>query len=224
VLRIGIVLTGCGPLDGTDAREAVLCALAARRRAMRLAWFAPPGPQEKVVDHATAVVVEGASPRDRVAEAARVAGGPVLPFEPLPVGDVAAILVPGGLGVLETFFRNVLVPDRAPELRDEYRATFRGLRDRGVPVGLVGTAHALLGPLFGETGFDPFAVPPGEVRADRRAGWAWTPGTMGAGSELERVLAGIDLLLDEIAAMSGGKDSPPERAAAREERPAGETG
>ncbi len=224
MLRIGIVLTGCGPLDGTDAREAVLCALAARQRAMRVAWFAPPGPQEKVVDHATAAMDEGAAPRDRLSEAARIAGGAVLPFDPLHAGDVGALLVPGGLGVLETFFRDVLVPDRAPTLREEHRATLEGLRGRGVPLGLVGTSHALLRPLFGEPAFDPFAVAPGEVRSDRAAGWAWTPGTMGAGAELERVLGGIDLLLDEIAAMSGGDASPPVRAAAREERSPGETG
>jgi len=208
VLRLGIVVTGCGPLDGTDPREAVLCALAARRRAMRVAWLVPPGFQEKVVDHASATTMEGAAPRERLAEAARLVGGPVLPFDRLHLGDLGALLVPGGLGVLETFFRDVLVPGRAPTVREEHREVFAALREARLPVGLVGTAHALLAPLLGGEAFDPFAVPAGEMRSDREAGWAWTPGTMAAGEELEKVLAGIELVLDELAVMAGGGASP----------------
>ncbi len=224
MLRIGIVLTGCGSLDGTDAREAVLCALAARRRAMKVAWFAPPGAQARVVDHATAATVEEASPRERLSEAARLAGGAVLPFDSLHAGDVGALLVPGGVGVLDTFFRDVLVPGRAPELRAEHLQIFSALLARGVPLGLVGTAHALIGPLFGGGSFDPFAVPAGEVRSARAAGWAWTPGTMGAGGDLERASGGIERLLEEIAAMAGDGGSPRKRSAVPPGRPEGETG
>lgn len=51
--KVGVVLSGCGFLDGTEISEAVLTLLALDRHDLEAVCMAPSGPQAHVVDHMT---------------------------------------------------------------------------------------------------------------------------------------------------------------------------
>jgi enhancing lycopene biosynthesis protein 2 len=112
VLRVGILLAGCGAHDGSDIHETVLAALALERALMRIVYLAPERAQSDVVDHAAGAVDDAAATRHLLVESARLARGRVEPLGAESVSDLAAIVVPGGLGVLKNLFVDVLVPGR----------------------------------------------------------------------------------------------------------------
>jgi enhancing lycopene biosynthesis protein 2 len=69
--RVGVVLSGCGPGDGSEVREAVLTLLSIERGGAEAICMAPDSPQPHPIDHRSGAR-EGA-PRSAMAEAARIA-------------------------------------------------------------------------------------------------------------------------------------------------------
>ena len=74
--RIGVILSGCGYLDGSEINEAVLTLLHLDEAGCEVTVFAPRKAQAHVVDHVSGEEVPGAE-RDVFAEAARIARGKV---------------------------------------------------------------------------------------------------------------------------------------------------
>jgi enhancing lycopene biosynthesis protein 2 len=72
--RVGVVLAGCGFLDGAEIQEAVCTLLALDRRKAKLVAMAPSVDQMHVVDHLKSAPVEGAR-RSVLAESARIVRG-----------------------------------------------------------------------------------------------------------------------------------------------------
>src|SRR5436305_2795666 len=95
--RVGVVLSGCGAQDGSEIREAVLTLLSIERGGAEALWLAPDLSQQRVVDHRTGTV-EGAA-RGVLAEAARIARGPVRELASATLEDMDALVFPGGDGV-----------------------------------------------------------------------------------------------------------------------------
>jgi enhancing lycopene biosynthesis protein 2 len=200
VHRVGVLLAGCGAYDGSDIHETVLAALALERARLRAVCLAMPAPQASVVDHTTGEADPGAGERSMLVESARLARGRVDELDPVSASDLAAIIVPGGLGVLRNLFEDVLVAGRSPRLRGPVADVLRGLRGRGAPVGAIGLGHAVLDALGEPLGVDPFAADPSRawLDPDRRIGWA--PGFLVARS-LDEAARGIDDLVGGIGAM-----------------------
>ena len=95
--RIGVVLAGCGFLDGSEIHEAVLTLYHLDRCGVDTECFAPDRDQLHVVNHATG------DPTDEVrnvrVEAARVARGPVADLADARASALDAVVIPGGFGV-----------------------------------------------------------------------------------------------------------------------------
>ena len=72
--RVGVVLAGCGYLDGAEIQEAVCTLLALDKRKAALVAMAPDVDQMHVVDHVRSAPVDGAR-RNVLTEAARVGRG-----------------------------------------------------------------------------------------------------------------------------------------------------
>lgn len=189
--RIGILLAGCGAHDGSDIHETVLVATALERLLVRVVFFAPGGPQADVVDHASGTTDEAAAPREALVEAARLARGVVAPWTTLAASDLAAVIVPGGLGTVKTFFEGALDPQRPATLRADVAEPLAALRARGGVVGAIGLAHVLFGALGEAFVADPFAVRAGEAVADPDRRLAWAPGFLSARG-LDEAARGID--------------------------------
>src|SRR5262245_2931563 len=97
--RVGVLLSGCGRLDGSDVAEAMLTLLVIER-AGALAICAAPDAEQAAVDHVTGERVDGA--RNAWAEAARIAGPMIRPLSTLDADAIDALIVPGGEGPIAT--------------------------------------------------------------------------------------------------------------------------
>lgn len=95
--KVGVVLSGCGFLDGAEVSEAVLTLLALDAHGFEAVCMAPSGPQAHVVDHLTGEEEPGAS-RDVMREAARIARGKIQDLAEVDGDELAAIVMPGGFG------------------------------------------------------------------------------------------------------------------------------
>ncbi|GAB4153678.1 MAG: isoprenoid biosynthesis glyoxalase ElbB [Planctomycetota bacterium] len=96
-LRVGVLLSGCGYLDGSEIHEAVLTMLHLDRSGATIVCTAPRGPQALVVDHATGKPAEGQS-RGMLIEAARIARGRIKDLAEVRAGELDALICPGGFG------------------------------------------------------------------------------------------------------------------------------
>lgn len=96
MLKVGVVLSGCGYLDGSEIHEAVLTLLALDRAGASVTCLAPNVEQTSVVNHRTGKPDE--SVRNVLQEAARIARGKVQDVAQAKAGDFDALVLPGGFG------------------------------------------------------------------------------------------------------------------------------
>ncbi len=93
--NVAIVLSGCGHLDGTEIREAVLTLLECDRRGLKYEFFAPSKEIEEV-DHSSGG--ETGRLRNSLTEAARISRGRVKDIDQLKGEDFEGLIFPGGFG------------------------------------------------------------------------------------------------------------------------------
>src|SRR4051794_4607642 len=99
--RVGVLLSGCGRLDGSDVAETMLTLLVIERAGALAICVAPDVDQAGVVDHLSGESAAG--PRNARAEAARiVAGSQVVPLAGLNTNAIDALIMPGGQGPIAT--------------------------------------------------------------------------------------------------------------------------
>src|SRR6185503_16924331 len=94
MVKVGVVLSGCGFLDGSEIHESVLTLLALDRAGASAVCLAPDIPQASVVNHKTGKPAE--PPRNVLAESARIARGKVLDIAKAKANDFDALVLPGG--------------------------------------------------------------------------------------------------------------------------------
>src|SRR5262245_12021841 len=94
--KVGVILSGCGFLDGSEIHEAVLTLLCLDEVGATAVCMAPRGPQQTVVDHERSAV-HGES-RDILREAARIARGKIQDLARVSAKELDAVVLPGGYG------------------------------------------------------------------------------------------------------------------------------
>jgi enhancing lycopene biosynthesis protein 2 len=224
--RIGVVLSGAGWGDGSDAAEAMLAILCAERAGAKIICAAPDRDQRTVVDHLTGGIVDGPARNARV-EAARLSGGPVLPLAELRPEGLDALVVPGGGGSGTTLSdyadkHELCVVD--PDLAKLMRALLPAHK----PMGFVGLSALLaarvLGPVAGVRvtlgpkgtalakhaavmGADVRPATPADVISDEKARVHTTPGFLGEEPTLPVVAKAIDQLVRAVL-QSPGRPKP----------------
>lgn len=97
--RAAVLLSGCGVKDGTEIHEAVSALIALEQGGFSCVFVAPDVPQARSHNHQTGAQE---SPRSVLAEAARIARGPVIPLESVDMADFDVLVIPGGLGAATT--------------------------------------------------------------------------------------------------------------------------
>lgn len=98
MLRIGLLLTGNGALDGSDPLQAVAWRIAIAQRDHLALALAPDALQHDVVGPQGVV----AETRHALAESMRLASGVVARIGDVKATDLDALVVPGGLGAVKT--------------------------------------------------------------------------------------------------------------------------
>ncbi|MGB8930885.1 MAG: isoprenoid biosynthesis glyoxalase ElbB [Anaeromyxobacteraceae bacterium] len=166
--RVGVVLAGCGYLDGAEIQEAVCALLALDRRKAKLIAMAPDVEQLHVVDHVKGAPVEGAR-RNVLAEASRIVRGQITDIAGVGASDLDALVFPGGFGAAKNLC-TFAVEGKAMKVLPEVERLVRELRGAGKPMGFICIAPVIAAKVLGAEGV---TVTIGNDRATAEAIASW---------------------------------------------------
>lgn len=99
MLKIGVLLSGCGVFDGSEIHEAVLTLLALDRAGVEVICMAPDVEQYHVINHITQEVTD--EKRNVLIESARIARGNIKNLKDVRVTDIDGLIIPGGFGAVK---------------------------------------------------------------------------------------------------------------------------
>jgi enhancing lycopene biosynthesis protein 2 len=216
--RVGVVLSGCGFLDGAEIHEAVLTLLALDRAGAQIRAAAPNMPQLEVVDHLRGAPAD-APPRNVLLESARITRGEIVALEGLDPGALDAVIFPGGYGVAKNLTTYATAgTDLA--IRPEVEQLVRACADAGKPMGFICIAPVIAAKVLGPRrprltiGKDSEAAAALEalgavhvpcdvdqIVLDEQLKLVSTPAYM-LGPSIARVAQGIDRLVEKVLALA----------------------
>jgi Uncharacterized protein involved in an early stage of isoprenoid biosynthesis len=96
MVRVGVVLSGCGVYDGAEIHEATLTLLFLDRAGAEIICMAPNVDQMDVVNHIKGEAT--GEKRNVLVEASRIARGVIKDIKDVKAGDIDALVFPGGFG------------------------------------------------------------------------------------------------------------------------------
>lgn len=145
--RIGVLLAGCGVMDGSEIHEATLTLYFLDKMGAEAVCMAPNKDQLDVVNHISGSAVS--EKRNVLLESARIARGKVQNVKTVKADDIAAIIIPGGFGAAKnlcTFAKDG--PDCGAD--EDVSRLLKELHRQKKPIGALCIAPALIARLFGE--------------------------------------------------------------------------
>jgi enhancing lycopene biosynthesis protein 2 len=218
MMKIAVVLSGCGYLDGAEIREAVgvLWALSSHEN-IDVQCFAPDQPQHHVIDHLRKQEVPGET-RNVLTESARIARGKIKPLTECQPSDIAALIMPGGFGAAKNlcdFAFNGSKGTVLPLLKD----IVQEMHSAGKPIGAACIAPAILALSLQSTeltvgaasaesaeieklGHTHVVRKANEMLVDTRNRIVTTPAYMYDDAPLHEVFDGIKQMVDEVVRMA----------------------
>ena len=131
--KVGVVLSGCGFLDGAEIQEAALTLLALDRAGAQALALAPDVEQMHVIDHAHGKPSTGEK-RNVLAESARIVRGKIEDIARVYEKDFDALVFVGGFGAaknLSSFAVDGTQMRVNPEVERLIRETFRARKPMG---------------------------------------------------------------------------------------------
>ena len=144
--RIGVLLSGCGVMDGSEIHEATLALYFLDKRDAEIVCMAPNKDQFDVVNHIESGPVQ--EKRNVMVEAARIARGKIRDVKTVRAEEIDAIVIPGGFGAAKnlcTFAKdgpNCKVDENVARL-------LRELHQAKKPIAALCIAPAVIAKLFG---------------------------------------------------------------------------
>jgi enhancing lycopene biosynthesis protein 2 len=148
VVKIGVLLSGCGVYDGAEIHESVIVLLALDRMGAEAICMAPDTDQMHVINHLTGDVVPEAK-RNVLEESARIARGNIMDLAKAKGADVDAVIIPGGFGAAKNLC-DFAVAGANCQAHPEVVRFLKEVRDGAKPIGAVCIAPALIARIFGE--------------------------------------------------------------------------
>ena len=139
--RVGVVLSGCGFLDGTEIHESVLTLLALDKADAEIVCFSPDKPQADVINHFTKQLTS--ETRNVLTESARIARGDIQPLSQADAIQLDALIVPGGFGAAKNL-SNFATAGAACEIDADLTRLVQAMHQAKKPMGFICIAPALL--------------------------------------------------------------------------------
>ncbi len=146
--KIGVILSGCGVMDGSEIHESVLTLLAIDKAGATAVCMAPNIPQMEVVDHLTTETMK-TEKRNALVEAARIARGHIKDIARVSAADVDALVLPGGFGAAKNLCDFATAGEKC-KVNPEVAQLIQAVHKQGKPVGAICIAPAILASLFGK--------------------------------------------------------------------------
>ncbi len=149
---VGVVLSGCGYLDGAEIHESMMTLLALDRAGEEIRCFAPNIAQTGVVNHLTGTPAEGT--RNVLEESARIARGQISDIKEAKADDLKALVFPGGFGAAKNLCDFAMKGEDA-EVNPDVKRLVEEMQEQGKPMGFWCIAPALVAAVFKGTGVKP---------------------------------------------------------------------
>jgi len=145
--QVGVILSGCGFLDGAEIQESVLTLLALDRANVAVTCMAPDRDQMHVVDHVKGEPTDES--RNVLVEAARIARGNIVDIASVDTSTLDALVLPGGYGGAKNL-SNFAVEGAACTVEPQVTRVIRAVHDTGKPIVSLCITPAILAALFGK--------------------------------------------------------------------------
>jgi len=218
MVRVGVVLSGCGYQDGAEIHEAVLAGYFLEKEGAELAWCAPDVEQQGVINHLTGAASKGER-RNVLVESARIARGDIMAVDRLKVTAIDALVLPGGYGAAKNLCD---FASKGPQctVHPGVEALVRAVHAAHKPIGAICIAPALIARILGAEsptltigddkntakgleamGARHQAKGVDEIVVDRKLKLVSTPAYM-LGPRITDVARGIEALCREIISMA----------------------
>ncbi len=145
---VGVILSGCGFLDGAEIHESVLTLLALDQRGAKAVCCAPRG-EFDVVDHTTHK--PAGEKRSILRESARICRGDIRDVAAVKAGELDALLLPGGFGAAKNLC-NFASAGADCAVQPDVEKLVGDMLTARKPVGAICIAPALLARIAGKRG------------------------------------------------------------------------
>jgi len=211
-MKIGVILSGCGYLDGSETQEAILTLLALDQAGVAYDGIAPNRDQHHVVDH-----LNGESTmetRNCMIEATRIMRGNVIEFTDANLEHYDALIVPGGFGVAKQLC-DFAIKGKDYHVEDDILTFARDAYQMGKPIGFMCIAPMLMPFIYPEgvkmtigndadiaailqlKGAEHIACDVTDIVVDERYKTVSTPAYM-LGQNISDVYTGINKLVQQV--------------------------
>ncbi len=216
MIKVAVVLAGCGVYDGAEINEAVLTLLALEQNGASYQCMAPDIEQMHVINHITGEPSDG-EVRNVMVEAGRIARGNIIDLAEANVDDFDALIVPGGFGAAKNL-SDFAVAGANLKVQADFLGFAQAMHRAGKPIGLICIAPVMTAAIFGDgtqctigndadtaaainaMGAQHVECPVTEARIDTAKKLVTTPAYMLAGSVSE-AYAGIGECVKDVLAM-----------------------
>ena len=148
--KIGLVLSGCGVMDGSEIHESVLALLAIDRASAEAVCMAPNIKQLHVVNHLTSEPDEGAV-RNVLNESARIARGKIRDIAHIKAEEIDALIFPGGFGAAKNLCTFANEAEKC-EVNADVEKLVKTMHAAGKPIGFICIAPAICARILGGLG------------------------------------------------------------------------
>jgi len=142
--RVGVLLSGCGYLDGTEIHEAV-CTLLALDEAGAESICLAPDMELDVVDHVTGKPT--GEKRNVLVESARIARGRIKNIAEVSAADLDALVLPGGYGAAKNL-SSFATQGAGMSVHPEVQRLVGDVHRAGKPIGAICIAPAIISKLI----------------------------------------------------------------------------
>ena len=149
--KIGVVLSGCGVMDGSEIHESVLTLLALARAGAEAVCMAPSIDQLQTVNHLSGQ--ETREKRNVLVESARIARGKIRDIKEVKAKDVDALIFPGGYGAAKNLC--TFATDGADcKVQPDVARLVKEVREAAKPIGAICIAPALIAKILSGSGVE----------------------------------------------------------------------
>jgi len=144
--KIGVLLAGCGVMDGSEIHEATLTLYFLDKGGAEILCMAPDKDQLDVVNHLTGTPAR--EKRNVLLEAARIARGKISDVKSVKAAEIDAIIIPGGFGAAKNLC--TFAKDGANcRVDQDVAKLLQDMLGQKKPIGALCIAPTVLARLFG---------------------------------------------------------------------------
>jgi enhancing lycopene biosynthesis protein 2 len=147
-MNIGLLLAGCGYLDGAEIQEGVSAMIALSELGATILPLAVDMPQHHVIDHQSGSPVEES--RNVLTETARITRGSVVSLDQLDLDSLDALVIAGGFGVAKNYC-DFAFKGTETTVHPAVASLIKNCHEAKKPIGAMCIAPALLAAVLGQT-------------------------------------------------------------------------